>query len=123
MKKNYLSKTLSVLFLSLFLSVTSHAQLGTTTFNTATDKSVNYGGTWTDGSNLGTGFGSWVLTKSATNSGFYIGGTGQGDPSFGLYSENSGNFAAAQRNFLSNLKKGEKISVNVGHTVTINGEI
>ncbi|PQJ74063.1 T9SS type A sorting domain-containing protein [Polaribacter gangjinensis] len=122
MKKNYF-KILGGLFLMLFISVQSFAQLGTTTFNTASDIAGNYGGTWTNGSNQGSGFGTWVFTNSVSNSGFYIGGTGQGDPSFGIYSENSGNFAAAQRNFSSALKMGEKISVNIGHTATINGEI
>ncbi len=118
MKKNYL--------LTMFIVLTSlgaFAQLGTTTFNTATDVGSSYtSGTWLDGSNLGTGFGTWSLTNSGT-SGRYIGGTGQGADSFGVYSEGSGNFSAAERNLSSDLKMGETFSVNVGHTATINGEV
>ena len=120
MKKNYLLTMLCV----AFTSAISFAQLGTTTFNTATDGGGSYTtGTWLDGSNFGTGFGTWTLTKSATNSGRYIGGTGQGADSFGLFSENSGNFSSAERSLSSDLKMGETISVNLGHTPTINGEV
>jgi len=115
---------ITILTLLLFASLTSFSQLGTTTFNIATDIANNYStGTWTDGSNLGTGFGTWGLTKSTSGSGRYIGGTGQSGTSFGLYSDGSGSFSAATRNLTSTLKMGEKITVNVGHTATINGEI
>ena len=84
----------------ILASIGAYAQLGSTTFNTASDNAsaTNYpGATWSDGSNGGTGFGDWTLIQSATNAGRYIGGTAIGDPSFGLYSENSGNFSAAER--------------------------
>ena len=120
MKKNYFLAMLCV----AFTSAISFAQLGTTTFNTATDVGSSYNtATWTDGSNLGTGFGSWTLTKSANNSGRYIGDSGQGLNSFALFSEFNGNFSAAERSLSSDLKKGETISVNLGHTATINGEV
>lgn len=110
----------------ILASIGAYAQLGSTTFNTASDNAsaTNYpGATWSDGSNGGTGFGDWTLIQSATNAGRYIGGTAIGDPSFGLYSENSGNFSAAERSLNSDLKMGETISVNIGHTSTINGEV
>ena len=112
--------------LMILASIGAYAQLGSTTFNTASDNAsaTNYpGATWSDGSNGGTGFGDWTLIQSATNAGRYIGGTAIGDPSFGLYSENSGNFSAAERSLNSDLKMGETISVNIGHTSTINGEV
>ena len=110
----------------ILASIGAYAQLGSTTFNTASDNAsaTNYpGATWSNGSNGGTGFGDWTLIQSATNAGRYIGGTAIGDPSFGLYSENSGNFSAAERSLNSDLKMGETISVNIGHTSTINGEV
>ncbi|WP_339881889.1 T9SS type A sorting domain-containing protein [Polaribacter vadi] len=121
MKKIYL-----FIMLMILASIGAYAQLGSTTFNTASDNAsaTNYpGATWSDGSNGGTGFGDWTLIQSATNAGRYIGGTAIGDPSFGLYSENSGNFSAAERSLNSDLKMGETISVNIGHTSTINGEV
>jgi hypothetical protein len=119
MKKNYLLTALMILG-----SLCSFSQLGTTTYNTATDAGSNYSSaTWLDGSNLGIGFGTWKLTNSATNGGVYIGGTGQGANSFGLYSENGVNFASAERNLSSDLKRGESILVSIGHTATINGQV
>lgn len=119
MKKNYLLTMLIIL-----ISLSSFGQLGVTTFNTAADAGSNYSSaTWLDGSNLGSGFGTWELTNSATNGGVYVGDTGQGADSFGLYSENSGNFASAERDLSSDLKMGESILVSVGHTATINGEV
>jgi hypothetical protein len=108
----------------VFASIGSFAQLGTTTFETASDVGSNYtDATWIDGSNLGTGFGNWTLTQSATNAGRYIGLTGQGTNGFALFSENSGNFSAAERSLTSDLKVEETISVNLEHTATINGEV
>ena len=126
MKKKYLFKTLSTLFLSLFISLQSFAQLGTTTFNTASDNAstTNYpGASWSDGSNGGTGFGVWSFGQGANNAGRYIGGTPQGDPSFGLYSVNS-SFSYAQRALLSDLKRGESISFDIGVTgINSGGEV
>ena len=125
MKKNYF-KILGGLFLTLFISVQSFAQLGTTTFNTASDNAstTNYpGASWSDGSNGGTGFGVWSFGQGASNAGRYIGGTPQGDPSFGLYSENS-SFSYAQRALLSDLKRGESISFDIGVTgINSGGEV
>ena len=50
----------------------------------ASDNAANYGTTanWTNGSNLGTGFGAWTITDG--DGGHYIGGTGLGANTFGL---------------------------------------
>ena len=85
---------------------------------------ANYpGGTWTTGSNGGTGFGNWTLTSTPAGgfSGSYIGGTAIGDPTFGLFS--GGNAAAtmtALRPFTGGgLTAGQSFGVTIGNTVTI----
>jgi hypothetical protein len=116
MKKNYFLTILMVL-----VTFGAFAQLGTTTFNTAEDNAGNYGGGWSTSDNNGTGFGTWTLTSDGGGS--YIGGTGQSGTSFGLYSDGANKYSYAERALLSDLKKGEKISVNLGHTANVNGEI
>ena len=110
-----------ITFLVLFCSITAFAQLGTDTFTIATDDTVNYS-TWSNGDNGGSGFGNWVFTLNGT-AGHYFGASGEGDPSFAVYSDGGGNYADAQRSFNAVLKKGDKFEVNLGHSVTINGEI
>ena len=100
--------------------------------NVASDNAstTNYpGGTWTTGSNGGSGFGAWILTP-ITNStgayaGAYIGGSGQGNPSFGIYAGgNSLSTFLADRPFTGGaLAAGQSFSVSLGHTATIVGEI
>jgi hypothetical protein len=90
----------------------------------ASDNASNaaYSDGWVTGDNGGTGFGAWTLTNS--NGGSYVGGTGQGDPSFGLWSNGTGAFSTALRPFTGGaLNSGQTFNVNIGHTVTINGEI
>ena len=116
MRKNYFLTILMVL-----ASFGSFAQLGTTTFNTAADNAGNYGGGWSNGDNSGTGFGTWSIASDG--GGHYVGGTGQAATSFGLYSDGSGKYSFAERSLTSDLKMGEKISVNLGHTTTINEEV
>lgn len=95
--------------------------------NVASDNAstANYpGGTWTTGSNGGTGFGNWTLTSTPAGgfSGSYIGGTAIGDPAFGIFS--GGTAAAtmlAYRPFTGGgLTSGQSFGVTIGNTVTIN---
>lgn len=68
---------------------------------TFTDNASNYGGSWTNNSNHGTGFGNWILT-SGSNSGSFIGNpanngmgtTGIGTTAFGMFSTGTGYFSA-----------------------------
>lgn len=115
------------IFLILFAAVAVNSN--TFAANLATDNAstVNYpGGTWSSGSNGGSGFGAWTITSSTGGpggfSGSYIGGTAIGNPAFGIYS--GGNNAAsvtAFRPFTSGgLLAGQSFSVAIGHTVNIN---
>lgn len=79
-------------------------------------------GNWPDASNGGYGFSSWSFTTNGT-AGRYIGGTAQGNPSFGLYSSGTGAYSTAKRSFDKVLKAGDTFTVKIAHTSTINGEI
>ncbi|MHA7842228.1 MAG: T9SS type A sorting domain-containing protein [Winogradskyella sp.] len=108
----------------IFCFYSVNAQLGTDTFTIASDdaSTTNYpGGTWNNTTNGGSGFNTWAISSSGGGS--YIGGTGQGSPSFGLFSDGAGNFAFAERAFSRALQSGDTFSVDLGHTATINGEI
>ena len=94
--------------------------------NNASDNAstANYpSGTWTTGSNGGSGFGNWTLTSTPAGgfSGSYIGGTAIGDPAFGIFS--GGNAAAtmtALRPFTGGgLTAGQSFGVTIGNTLTI----
>ena len=86
------------------------------------DNSSNYiGGSWNNGDNEGTGFKSWVITES-TGSGKYIGGTGLGSSSFGLYANNSF-YAAAEREFNQSLVAEQTFQITLGYTANIYGNI
>lgn len=88
----------------------------------ATDNSNNYiGGSWNNGDNQGTGFKSWAITESA-GSGKYIGGTGLGSSSFGLYANDSF-YVAAEREFNQSLAAGQTFQMTLGYTANINGNI
>jgi autotransporter-associated beta strand protein len=78
----------------------------------AEDEASNYG-SWNDGSNGGTGFGSWSLNRSgdAGNSGYFL-DTSRGG--WGLYA-NSGQSAWAVRPFSSALASGQTFSVRMDH--------
>ncbi len=71
--------------------------------------------------NQGVGLGNWELTQDP-NSGFYIGGTGAGNSTFGLYA-NEGFFSAAEREFEQVLNLGQSFQITLGHTANINGSI
>ncbi|MFM8365733.1 MAG: PEP-CTERM sorting domain-containing protein [Verrucomicrobiota bacterium] len=93
----------------------------------ASDNGSNaaYSDGWTTGDNGGTGFGAWTLnTGGAGFAGSYVGATGQGANSFGLYSGNDATaFSNALRPFTGALNSGQTFNVNLGHTATINGEL
>lgn len=93
-----------------------------TNANSAFDSSNNYtNGVWNNGDNQGTGLRNWELTQNSI-SGFYIGGTGAGNSTFGLYA-NELSFSAAEREFEQVLKLGQSFQITLGHTANINGSI
>jgi hypothetical protein len=114
-----LHSTLFVACASIAIPLQAQAQI-------ASDNASNAaysGAVWTDGSNGGTGFGNWTITTSGA-AGSFIGSTGQGPTSFGLWSNGTGAFSNALRPFAGGvLLAGQTFSVNLGHTPTINGEI
>ena len=72
-------------------------------FTFANDSADNYGGTWNNGSDQGTGFGGWSLTAGANSGGFIgnpadsgMGTTGLGTTAFGTYSTGTGYFNATR---------------------------
>ena len=88
----------------------------------ATDSSANYtNGVWNNGDNQGIGLQNWVLTQNPS-SGFYIGATGAGNSTFGLYADEN-NFSAAEREFEQALSVGQSFQITLGHTANINGSI
>ena len=109
-------KYVFIIFLSLLFTI-HHVNA-----SLATDNSNNYiGGSWNNGDNEGTGFKSWIITESA-ESGKYIGGTGLGSSSFGLYANNSF-YAAAEREFDQSLTVEQTFQITLGYTGNINGNI
>ena len=70
------------------------------------DNATNYGGSWTNGSNQGTGYNAWSITTGGGSSGVYIGtpatsgisNTNIGATSFALFG-NSGQYVNATRYF------------------------
>lgn len=89
------------------------------------DKASNYGGTWTNGSNGGTGFSPWNLTgnnndNSTLFAGYFLGDStaGSGDintagVSFAVYANPGNAFANADRNFDSSLLSGQTFSLDL----------
>lgn len=80
----------------------------------AADTASNYGGSWTNGSNRGTGFGPWTLYASAGpgNSGHFIGTAGNLGLSWGLYA-NNGALSEAVRPFSLPLASGQTFRVRM----------
>lgn len=111
-----------VLLSSLFLLISS---LSIAQVTISTDSRSNYTD-WTNGSNLGTGFGTWTLSSS-DGGGSYLGNTGLPDPSmeetdnsFGIYSSATGSFTA-RRDFNSQLDIGQSFQIEIGHTGIADG--
>jgi autotransporter-associated beta strand protein len=108
--------TLSALLLILLFSTSAFAQ-----FNYS-DNATNYGGTWPNGSNFGTGFNAWAITSGGGNAGTFIGnpstngmGTaGIGTTAHGLFGH-SGVFANAVRFFGAG---GTNVPMQIGDVFT-----
>ena len=112
------------LFIAALMAVASLP--GAFAANVASDNAstANYpGGTWTTGSNGGSGFGAWTLTSTPSGgfSGSYIGGTAIGNPSFGIFSggNNAANMLAYRPFTGGGLTSGQSFSVTIGNTTNI----
>lgn len=87
----------------------------------ANDSASNYSSaTFTSGANEGSGFGAWTLASN--NGGSYVGETAMGNPAFGLWANWGGN-SSATRALASELAAGETISLDIGHTDNMDGEV
>lgn len=104
------------------LIVTGNEAFEYTYLFNAADNAGNYGGGWTDGSNQGSGFGAWEFLPGA-GGGNYIGGTGLGDPTFGIYSGGGGaeNYFTARRELGGAIPVGTSIGLQTGYTGVDNG--
>ncbi|MCZ4409813.1 autotransporter-associated beta strand repeat-containing protein [Cryomorphaceae bacterium 1068] len=107
----FLLRTTSLLLL-LFAVVEVQGQFS------FSDNATNYGGSWTNGSNNGTGYNAWSITSGGGTAGTFIGdpaangmGTiGIGSTAFGLFGH-SGVFVNAVRFFGEN---GTNVSMQIG---------
>ena len=122
MKKNYLFKTLSTLFLSLFISLQSFAQLGTDVYTLGLDNSNNYGGSWV-ATSAGTGFGNWNFADNNNGTSIFAGrfitaahqsGVDVSGNSFGMYANPSGASSTASRSLPKEMLEGDSFSIVVG---------
>jgi autotransporter-associated beta strand protein len=101
----------SALLLSTIAAGTARAQ-----FTWATDNAANYGGSWTNGSNAGSGFGAWGFSVGA-NTGNFIGNpandgmgtTGIGTTTFGLFATGNQYFNGG-RAFTSPMQVGDSFT-------------
>jgi hypothetical protein len=90
----------------------------------ASDNATNYGGTWANGNNGGTGFGAWNISNNDGGGNFagsFIGsstpGAGNintGGVSFGMYANPGAAFLNADRAFSSAMSIGDTFSFNLG---------
>ncbi len=89
----------------------------------ASDNAANYGttATWTTGSNLGNGFGPWTITDG--DGGHYIGATGLGGSTFGLFNTFSTTTTDAVRPFTGTLAPSDTFSINLGFTPFSGGSV
>ena len=109
--KNALVLVVSTLIVASFGAGSADAQ-----FTWATDNAGNYGGSWTNGSDGGTGFGAWGLGAGA-NSGNFLGNpanngmgtSGIGTNAFGLYANGSAYFNGG-RAFDSAMQLGDSFT-------------
>ena len=115
---------------TLFAAVASIAlSSGAFAATNASDNASSYTtATWTNGANLGTGFGAWTLSTTTPGSGFagrYIGNTALGDPAFGLFAGNDGGaISIADRPFTGGaLTAGQIFSVKLANTAANFGEV
>jgi hypothetical protein len=84
-----------------------------------TDPTNNTNG-WQTGDNGGTGFGAWTLTSSG-GGGSYIGSTGLGATTFGLFAggDQASDLSSADRPFTGALSAGQTFSIDLGHSSSI----
>ncbi|MFM7218156.1 MAG: hypothetical protein ACKO1U_09075, partial [Bacteroidota bacterium] len=83
---------------------------------TFSDNASNYGGSWFNGSNQGTGFGAWSITSGA-NSGTFIGNpandgmgtSGIGTTAFGCYAGPSSGYTNMNRSLSSPMSLGDTL--------------
>jgi hypothetical protein len=88
-----------------FILATGLAVTGAFGASVASDNSSNYGGTWTDRSNGGFGFGAWTINDG--DGGHYIGSTGLGANTFGLFNTFTSTTTDAIRPFTGVLGAGD----------------
>jgi hypothetical protein len=89
------------------------SQFGSDVFTIGSDNASNYGGSWTNGSNQGTGFGAWDISANA-NTGVFIsnpsnngmGTTGIGTTAFGIYAT-GGDYINISRTINNGLRVGD----------------
>ncbi|KAF0129185.1 MAG: subtilisin-like serine protease [Bacteroidetes bacterium] len=88
----------------------------------ASDAASNYNGTWTTGSNLGNGLGNWTFISGGSGNS-YIGGTGLGASTFGIFSgsDQTGNYFTARRDLNGTIPIGGTFEVDLGYTGVSNG--
>ena len=116
-------KTCFAIVSAAFLAAVSSASAAIV----ASDNASNYGGSWANGSNGGTGFGAWSFTTSGGGfKGTYIGDPGQkgisgmSSSSFGLYANgglatgSTGASITASRSFGAALGVGDSFSFQWG---------
>src|SRR5689334_17143483 len=80
----------------------------------ASDNASNaaYSDGWTTGDNGGTGFGAWTLTDG--DGGHYVGATGLGNNTFGLFNTFQTTTTDAVRPFTGSLGAGQTFSIDLG---------
>lgn len=105
-------------FQSLFAGLLMMAQSATATVNA--DSAANYGGSWTNGSNGGGGFGAWSITANpgsgwagngiwaSTNAGLSLG------DAFGYVAKGDSSYINMDRAFLSPMGTGDVFSLDLG---------
>lgn len=103
------------------LIITGNEDFEYTYLYNASDAASNYS-SWTNGSNQGEGLGVWNMI-SGGNGGSYLGTTGLGNNTFGIYSGNTGsaNYFTAQRELDGTIPVGGSFQVDLGYTGVSNG--
>lgn len=116
MKTTILSTLCASLCVFALTNVASHA--AAIASDSASDAAYA-GPAWPNGSNGGTGFGAWSFATTG-GGGRYLGGTGLGNPTFGLFAGGGGgNNSSATRPFTGALSAGQTFSIDLGHSSSI----
>jgi hypothetical protein len=111
--------TMMLLGAAMLFAGNAHAQ-----FTLAEDNAGNYGSGWSG--NGGFGFNEWTFTTNPSGgfAGQYRGGVGGlGDPAFGLFSGGNDSATSSADRTFKPMVVGTILSLDLGHTPTINGEI